>query len=342
MTMSYWNLSGRRVRRGLFSLAMRILITGGFGFVGGRLAMHLAQAGHQIILGTRHSIASPDWLPKAEVAKIAWDDAVALERSCAGVDVIIQAAGMNAQDCAADPIAALAFNGLATARLVAAANLARVKKFIYLSTAHVYANPLVGTIAEETCPRNLHPYATSHLAGEQAVLSAHSRDELQGIVLRLSNAFGSPMHKEVNCWMLLVNDLCKQALETRKLVLHTSGLQHRDFVGLTEVCCVAEKLVDSDQLEQANIFNVGAGISQSVLEMAKLIQQRCTEVLGFTPELQHKQSGADQQYATLIYRSDNLNTLGISWKSQTKTVEIDNLLLFCQSAFNQTKSLVNE
>jgi UDP-glucose 4-epimerase len=317
---------------------MRILITGGFGFVGGRLAVHLAQAGHQIILGTRHSMTAPDWLPQANVAKIAWDDEIALERSCEGIDVIIHAAGMNAQDCAADPIAALAFNGLATARLVTAAKQVRVKKFIYLSTAHVYANPLVGTITEETCPRNLHPYATSHLAGEQAVLSAHSRGELQGIILRLSNAFGSPMHEDVNCWMLLVNDLCKQAIETRKLVLHTSGLQHRDFIGLTQVCCVTEKLVDSDKLEQAQVFNVGAGVSQSVLAMAKLIQQRCGKVLGFVPELQHKQDELNEYYPTLTYRTNSLNLLGITCKIQENIAEIDHLLQFCQVVFSQKQS----
>jgi UDP-glucose 4-epimerase len=337
--MSYWNLSGRKVRRGPFSLAMRILITGGFGFVGGRLAMHLAQAGHQIILGTRHSIASPDWLPKAEVAKIAWDDEVALERSCAGVDVIIHAAGMNAQDCVADPIAALAFNGLATARLVNSASQASVKKFIYLSTAHVYANPLVGTITEETCPRNLHPYATSHLAGEQAVLSAHSRDELQGIVLRLSNAFGSPMHKDANCWMLLVNDLCKQVVQTRKLVLHTSGLQQRDFISLTEVCRVIEKLIlGQGKVKEPNVFNVGAGVSQSVLSMAKLIQQRCGQVLGYVPDLQHKQGRIDEEHLPLTYSTNRLTLLGIGSKSLDNIAEIDGLLQFSQTVFTKTQS----
>ena len=330
------------MRRGQFSLTMRILITGGFGFVGGRLAIHLVQAGHQIILGTRHSFASPDWLPQAEVERIAWADEVALEHACKGVDIIIHAAGMNAQDCVADPIAALTFNGLATAKLVAVASLVRVKKFIYLSTAHVYASPLVGIITEETCPRNLHPYATSHLAGEHAVLSAHSRGELQGIVLRLSNAFGSPIHKDANCWMLLVNDLCKQAIETRKLLLHTSGLQHRDFIGLTEVCCVTEKLIDFDQLGQAKVFNLGTGVSQSVLEMAKLIQQRCTEVLGFTPELQHKQSGIDEQPPTLTYCTNSLDALGISCKNLSYLEEIDKLLQICQTSFNQTKSQVHE
>ncbi len=342
MTTNCWSRYGLKVHRGQFRLSMRILITGGFGFVGGRLAVHFAQLGHQIILGTRHPLTSPDWLPQAQVEIIAWDDIAALERSIDGVDVIIHAAGMNAQDSANDAIAALTFNGLATARLVAAACRAGVNKFIYLSTAHVYDNPLIGTITEETCPRNLHPYATSHLAGEYAVLSASHRSKIHGIVLRLSNAYGAPMHKGVNCWMLLINDLCRQAVETRKLVLHTSGLQHRDFIGLTEVCCVVEKLVDSDQLEQANIFNVGAGVSQSVLEMAKLIQQRCIEVLGFLPELQHKQGVVDEQVGTLTYRTINLNALSISCKSQANTIEIDNLLKFCQTAFNQTKSLENE
>jgi UDP-glucose 4-epimerase len=337
--MSCWNLSGQRVLRGQFSLTMRILITGGFGFVGGRLAVHLAQAGHEIMLGTRNSVIAPDWLPQAEVAQIGWDDEAALVQNCDGVDVIIHAAGMNAQDCAADPVAALAFNGLATARLVVAASRASVKKFIYLSTAHVYANPLVGIITEETCPRSLHPYATSHLAGEHAVLSASARAEIHGIVLRLSNAFGAPMHENVNCWMLLVNDLCKQVVQTHKLILQTSGLQKRDFISLAEVCQVTECIVIGQfESNQSNVFNVGAGTSQSVLELAQLIQKRCIKVLGFEPELQRKQGGKDEQSRTLIYSTVSLNSLGISCKSLDIAAEIDNLLRFCQSTFTQTQS----
>jgi len=318
--------------------SMRILITGGFGFVGGRLAVHLAQAGHQIIIGTRNATTPSGWSPQVEVANLEWNDEVALEYCCKGIDVIIHAAGMNAQDCEADPAAALNFNGLATTKLVNAASRAGVKKFIYLSTAHVYCSPLVGTILEETCPRNLHPYATSHLAGEQGVLSSHKRGDLQGIILRLSNAFGAPTHKSVSCWMLLVNDLCRQAVETRKLILNTNGLQQRDFIGLTNVCSVVERLIAYNQPRQANIFNVGASESQSVLAMAKLIQRRCSKVLGFTPELQYKKNRGEDQLPTLIYRTDKLNALGINCKSVTNTMEIDNLLQFCQTSFIQSKN----
>ncbi len=315
---------------------MRLLITGGLGFVGGRLAVYLAQAGHQVVLGTRNAPKPPAWLPQAEVVQIIWDEDGALEHSCNGVDVVIHAAGINAQDCAADPVAALAFNGVATARLVAAASRARVPRFIYLSTAHVYASPLVGTITEENCPRNLHPYATSHLAGEHAVLSANQRGQIQGIVLRLSNAFGAPVHCDVNCWMLLVNDLCRQAVETHKLILHTSGLQHRDFISMTEVCRVTEKLaLGNDDSLCSGLFNVGAGVSQSVLEMAQVIQQRCKQVLGFEPELQRPENGASESHPVLHYRSDRLTAMASD--TNANMIEIDNLLRFCHSTFTQTE-----
>ena len=314
-----------------------VMITGGFGFLGGRIAGHLQEAGHTVILGSRQAADAPEWLPGAQVVRLLWEDVAALERACQGVDTIVHAAGMSAQDCATDPVAALAFNGVATARLVAAANRAGVQRFIYLSTAHVYGRPLMGTITEETCPRNLHPYATSHLAGEHAILSANQRGQIEGIVLRLSNAFGAPVHKDVNCWMLLVNDLCKQAVQTRKLVLQTSGLQQCDFIGMTEVCRVTEHLaVGNGSSTQPSIFNVGSGVSQSVLAMAQSIQQRCAQVLGFESVLQRVQGEADEPPPMLSYRVDNLAALGIKSESLENLAEIDSLLRFCQSTFTKT------
>ena len=317
---------------------MRILITGGFGFIGGRLGLYLQKKRHQVILGSRKARCPPEWLPNAEVAQIDWSDSLALRQICSRVDVVIHAAGMNAKDCAEDPVAALEFNGLVTARLVEAATLVGVKRFIYLSTAHVYASPLVGNITEEACPRNLHPYATSHLAGEHAVLSAIKRGQIQGIVLRLSNAFGSPVDKHVNCWTLLANDLCKQAVQTRKLVLKSSGLQQRDFIGITAVCRVVEYLaVSNGSSMQFNIFNVGFGVSQSVLAMAQSIQKRCLQVFGFAPVLECIQGEADGPPRTFSYCVDKITALGIKSDYQENLVEIDNLLHFCQSTFTKTQ-----
>lgn len=313
---------------------MRILIAGGFGFVGGRLGVHLAKQGHKILLGSRKSICPPAWLEEAEVVHMNWDDPTSLAFCCKGVDVLIHAAGMNAQQCAIDPVGALEFNGVATARLVNAASYAGVRMILYLSTAHVYANTLEGTITEDTCPRNLHPYATSHLAGEHAVLGANQQGDIQGIVLRLSNAFGAPMSKNVNCWMLLVNDLCRQAVQTHKLILQSTGKQHRDFISLYEVCQKFERFINHiDSHFQRGVFNIGLGRSQSVLSMAQRIQQRCLTVLGFIPELEYKQDLKEENFAPLIYKTTRLNATDPTLDTNNNIKEIDGLLRYCSSTY---------
>ena len=338
MTMNCSNPFGQRVLLGRYSCIMRILITGGFGFVGGRVAVYLAQAGHTIVLGSRKAIGSPSWLPQAEVMQTDWDDMRTLERSCKGVDVVIHAAGMNAKNCASDPIAALAFNGVATARLVSAAIQAGVQRFIYLSTAHVYGSLLEGIISEEDCPQNFHPYATSHLAGEKVVLWAHQGGHLQGVVLRLSNLFGAPVHKDVNCWMLLVNDLCKQAVQTRRMVLHSTGLQHRDFMSMTNFCSVIDRFMSfSGDDSQLGIFNIGSGTSQAVLTISKFIQERCLAVLGFEPELHRKDELEGDLPSPFNYQITRQNKLGVNFDLFNNEAEIDKILAYCQAIFEQSR-----
>lgn len=312
---------------------MRILITGGFGFVGGRLAQHLEAVGHQIVLGTRKPCQRPGWITNVEVVQIKWEDNTSLYQSCSRVDVVIQAAGMNAENCAADPPAALAFNGLATSRLVSAAIRAGVKRFIYLSTAHVYASPLVGTISEDVCPRNVHPYATSHLAGEYAVKYAVQKKQIEGYVLRISNSVGAPAHRDVNCWMLLVNDLCRQATLLRSMTLRSSGRQQLDFITLHDVAQVIAHMVclSKDHLGEG-IFNVGSGQSMQVIDMVKKIQARCLHLLGFVPEIILSRPADNEQSNDFDYKIDKLLSTKFSFSGDF-TKEIDNTLMMCGKFF---------
>lgn len=255
-----------------------------------------------------------------------WSDRGALAAVCTGIDVIIHASGMNAQDSVTSPSEALAFNGLATAHLLDAGCKTRVKRFIYLSTAHVYGSPLEGTITEETCASNLHPYATSHLAGESVVLYATQRAQIEGIVLRLSNAFGAPAHTEANCWMLLVNDLCRQAVNLRSMTLRSTGLQFRDFITLQDLSRVVAHMIDLSNKRIGNgLFNVGSGKSLRVIDMVELIQTRCTEVLGYTPEIIRPRATESEQGCRLDYRIDKLIMTGFCL-SENVVCEIDKTL----------------
>jgi UDP-glucose 4-epimerase len=322
---------------------VRFLITGGFGFIGGRLGQYLMAQGHQVILGSRAAFAAPPpWLPKARVCLTQWDSREALEKICDRVDVLIHAAGMNAKDCAADPLAALEFNGAATARVLEAAENSGVPRFLYLSTAHVYASPLQGKINESTSPYNPHPYATSHLAGENKVLERCASGRIQGVVVRLSNVFGAPTHKYVDCWMLLANDLCRQAVEHGVMRLHSCGNQRRDFVPMTEVCRALSILACyPDKQINVPVFNMGSGKTNSIMDMARLIQGRCQVILGFYPGLEFldKLQSTDDVPIDFEFQTAKLSDLGVTIDADC-IPEIDNLLIFCKRYFS--KGSINE
>lgn len=306
-----------------------ILVTGGMGFVGGRVAQTLAtNADVTLALGSRTAQENPCWLPKSNVIAMDWNSLQSLTLACEGTDTLVHLAGMNASDCLSDPVAALEVNTVNTARLMEAAKVAGVKRVIYLSTAHVYGPSLIGKIDESTLPKSHHPYATSHLAAEHLVLAA-ANSNIDSIVLRLSNGFGVPAHPAVNAWMLLMNDLCHQAVNLRSITLRSSGLQWRDFITLQDVSNVVTHMIDLPKSNIGNgIFNVGSGKSSRVVEMAELIQARCTEVLGYSPKIIRPQPAEGEKFESLDYRIDKLLSTGFIFGG-SPVLEIDETLLMC-------------
>lgn len=303
---------------------MRILITGGLGYLGGRLAQLLAAAGtHELRLATRRTGVSSA-LPSVTVVTSDWSDERALRQLCEGMDAVIHLAGMNAADCAHDPVGALAFNGLATARLARALTHTRVGRFVYLSTAHVYGGALCGRVDELTLPRPRHAYGTSHLAGEYAARAADA------VVARLSNAFGAPASTTTDCWSLVGNDLCRQAVTTGRAVLRSDGTQRRDFISVREACRAILHLLElpSGALGDG-VFNVGGGWAPTVMELAACIAARVEHVLGCKVQVV---AGGQRDVLggqPLEYATDRLRATGFKSDPQASVNELDQLVQFC-------------
>lgn len=313
---------------------MNILITGGFGYIGSRLAKDLDNQGHHVLVGSRDIGRQGNILSPIESVFMDWGNSKALEEICFNIDVIIHAAGMNSKDCEDNPEKAYDFNGLATARLVSSASRSKVKRFIYLSTAHVYSNPLVGSISELTPPKNMHPYCTSHIVGENAVLNANKRDKIEGVVLRLSNTFGFPVNFNANCWMLLVNDLCKQVVKTQKIILSSSGIQQRNFITLNNVSRVISHflfLKKNDLLD--GLFNVGSDYSISVFDMAKNIARCSKAEFGFETTIERVQPKKNQKTVELRYNTSKLKSTEIELQEDMDK-EIFETLRICKKQFN--------
>ncbi|AOP35974.1 UDP-glucose 4-epimerase [Leptospira tipperaryensis] len=311
----------------------KILITGSSGFLGGRIAKYLAESDkNEIRLGTTKDIFLPTYIRSGKVVSMVWDSQSSLDSACQNTEIIIHCAGMNASDCTKDPRRALEFNGHITGRLLDAAIKNGVSRFLFLSTAHVYSNSFEGIISESSLVTNIHPYATSNFAGETEVNKRTLDGKISGINIRLSNAYGAPVDPKVDCWMLLVNDLCRQAVTTKRMVLKSTGIQKRDFIPIHEVCRAIEHLITFSLEKTENTFNVGGGLSISVWEMAKLIQERCRLVLGFSPELERVQPKDEEYSSDFRYDVTKLLSSGFEY-SNFGTSEIDQLLNFCKLNF---------
>ena len=201
---------------------MKILITGGLGFIGARLGKSLSCQGYEVTCATRSKQVLPNWKDMGKVVQIDWERSSSLKSACKGKDVVIHAAGMNSSECFENPEKALIVNGGYTKKIYHYALAAGVKQFIYLSSAHVYSEKLEGIINEKTKPSNQHPYAISNLAGEKSLLDEKISTGMQHTIVRIANSFGSPCDAKTNCWMLVANNLCKQAAEDRRMVLRSS------------------------------------------------------------------------------------------------------------------------
>jgi len=304
------------------------------GLIGGRLAQQLARSGqHEVCIATRGPGARPvAWLPQAGVFRINWNSASELCDLCEGFDAIAHLAGVNAPDSAADPAMAYEFNVVATERLVQAAIQAGVRRILYLSTAHVYGSPLQGEISERNCPFPKHPYAISHRAAEDIVRAAHATGKLEGVVARLSNAFGAPTHVSANCWMLLVNDLCLQAVLDCQLVLNSSGQQFRDFVPLKVASAALVHLLEEPIVAVGDgLFNLGGNWSAKVLDVALRIGALAESLLGHSLKLHHHPNETGPAPASLQYETKKLQESGFYMDSHAYIdEEIQQLLEFCK------------
>lgn len=315
-----------------------ILITGALGYVGGRIAQSLAEnPDYSLILLDKENISKPDWIKAGKLVGFDLLSDKSLDLICKGVDVIIHLAALNEIDSVSNPEQALLTNGLATLKLLKAAEQAQVKRFIFFSTAHIYKSPLTGIITEETVARPVHPYAITHKVAEDFVISAHDNKKLTGIVLRLSNSFGFPTHPNINRWTLIVNDLCRQAVTTKKLVLKSSGLQKRDFVTLSDVCRAVSHFLNLPVSQCGDgIFNLGGENSLRILDLAELIAGRCNKVFGFLPTVIHPEPQADEVSYELDFKIDKLKATGFSLQGNMND-EIDGTLRLCQKYFVEKK-----
>jgi UDP-glucose 4-epimerase len=312
---------------------LKILVTGGLGYIGGIISLHLNLEGHDIFIGT-HKRNIQDCLDFGRIKYMDWTSDETLKDACEEIDVIIHTAGLNSVDCSKNPIEALNVNGLNTAKLVKAAVSQKVKKIIYFSSAHVYLNPLVGEIDESSPLLNFHPYATSHLAGENVILDRIYKQEIDGCVIRLANTFGSPTNMNKACWELFVNNICKEAVQKKTITILSTGVQERNFISKTQLNLLISKLINIDSIRfLPKIYNLGNTRSYTLKEMAIIVAAKSNSLFDYYPEITFGNKFENGDQVPLNYYSKNLKVINHSVFNDIEN-EICKLLIYCKEFFS--------
>ena len=184
-------------------------------------------------------------------------------------------------------------------------------------------------------PEPIHPYSISRHLAEDLVIATHKQGQMDCLVVRLSNAIGKPLTPDANCWMLVVHDLCRQAIEEGSLKLSGTGKDFRDFIAMGELTQIVQKLVDYQENYPYRLINVGGRNTCTILTIAEMVVSSCERLLGFQPEIHIPNVEESSQFTEnqlLDYNCDRLHSI-CTWERVDLQQEIDEILEFCQQEF---------
>jgi UDP-glucose 4-epimerase len=246
---------------------MRILVTGGAGFIGSHVVDKLRDAGHEPVI---YDLRRSPWPEHADVDTVIGQvtDAAALAQALAGCDAVAHLAAVaDVNDVHAEPHDAEQVNARGTAAVLEGARRAGIKRVVYASTIWVYSDTEETTVSETTLlPPPAHLYTATKLAGE---LYCKSYQELYGInytILRFGIPYG-PRAREAAVIPAFVN----KAFAGEPLTLSGDGMQSRRFVYVEDL---AEGVVAGfGDIASNRVYNLSSDEDVTIKQIAELVQE---------------------------------------------------------------------
>lgn len=239
---------------------MKVLITGGAGFIGSHLANELHRQGHLVRVLDDLSSGDPAALdPRIAVSRADVRDVPRLWSLLQGIDVVYHLAAR--VSVPASVLYPREYNdvnvGGTVSLLEACRDVGTVKRLILASSATIYGNQTQQPVVESMQPRPAVPYAVSKLAAEQYLFTIGRQSGFETVSLRIFNAYGAgqqipPAHAPV------VPQFAAQILGHGSVIVNGDGTQTRDFVFIDDV---VEALIAASTLPgvDGRVINIGSG-----------------------------------------------------------------------------------
>ncbi len=289
---------------------MRVLVTGGAGFIGSHIVENLLQAGHEPIVLDNLSHGKRENLPPGTpLYEVDIRDAAGVEHVMGKTRpqvIIHQAAQVSVSYSVAYPAEDGEINILGTLNLLEEAQRHKVEKFIFASSVAVYGNPSYLPCDEyhPTVPRA--PYGMSKLTAEAYIRLFHRLYGLRYTILRYGNVYGPRQDAEGEAGVIAI--FISRMLAGEPTVIDGDGQQTRDFVYVGDVAhanLLALTAGDGETL------NLGTGQAIAILDLWQLLRR----LTGYSLEAHHGLPRTGDIRHMVIDAERAQSVLG--WKAET-------------------------
>ena len=254
---------------------MRILVTGGAGFIGANLVRACIARDHDVVvlddLSTGHE-SNLDGT-SATLVRGSITDTATVQSVMRDVDSVVHlAARGSVPRSIADPMATHEVNATGTLNVLDAARLHGGPQVIMASSSSVYgANPELPK-RETAATRPMSPYAASKLAAEGYALGYRSAYDVPTLAFRFFNVFGR-FQTAGHAYAAVIPAFIDAALRGQPLTVHGDGTQSRDFTHVDTVCDTICRAIEA-KTSSPDPVNLAFGTRTSLLEVIEILATR--------------------------------------------------------------------
>ena len=253
---------------------MRLLVTGGAGFIGGHFIRHMLTThpdSHVINLdkltyaGNLESLGDVQDHPRYQFVQGDICDASLVDSLASQVDAIVNfAAETHVDRSILEPQGFVHTNVQGTYVLLEAAKTHQHRRYVQISTDEVYGSIEQGTCTEEAPLEPTSPYAASKACGDLLALSYAKTFDVPVLVTRSTNNFGPYQYPEKLIPLCITN-----ALEDKSLPVYGDGLNVRDWLYVVDNCRAIDLVLHTGQV--GTVYNIGAGNERTNIAVVRAI-----------------------------------------------------------------------
>lgn len=251
---------------------VKVVVTGGAGFIGSHLVGVLAKKGYKVEAVDSLKAGDRTRLPVGtRLHQIDIRDSAELTPVFRGAKFVFHTAALpRVQPSIKDPITTNDVNVNGTLNVLVAARDAGVRRVIYSSSSSVYGNQKKLPLQEDVELNPLHPYGLQKYIGELYCQLFFQVYGLETVCLRYFNVYG-PDAPVDGAYALVIGKFCDQRKRGKPLTIVPDGRQSRDFTHVSDVVRANVLAAESSRVGKGEVINVGGGKNRTVLEVAKLI-----------------------------------------------------------------------